>query len=166
MDTWQAINSVRVVRTFADRPISPQHEGQILHAARRAASSKNDQRWAFIACREKEHLRRLAEVGSYAGHVAGAALAIALLAPRGDDYWDLGRAAQNIVLAAWALGIGSVPATVYERAVARRELGYPAGWECPYILSLGYPADPTVLSRPNRPGGRKRLEEVVHEERW
>ncbi len=71
-----------------------------------------------------------------------------------------------MVLAAWELGIGSVPATVYEHDEARALLGYPADWHCEYILSLGYPADPEVLAAPKRPGGRRALAELVHEERW
>jgi nitroreductase len=71
-----------------------------------------------------------------------------------------------MVLAAWELGIGSAPATVYEQARARLLLGYPDGWHCEYIVSFGYPADPGVLTAPNRPGGRKPLADVVHEERW
>lgn len=166
METWQAIQGVRVVREFDGRPLAQEHLDRILHAARRTASSKNTQRWAFIVCRDRDHLRELAEVGPYAGHVAGAAVAIALVSPRDNDRWDLGRAAQNMVLAAWDLGIGSVPATVYEPESAQRLLGYPGDQDCPYLLSFGYPADPSVLTRPNQQGGRKRLEEVVHVERW
>lgn len=166
MDALEAIQTVRVVREFADRPLTAEHERAILNAARRTASSKNKQRWAFIVCREREHLRRLGRVGPYADHIAGAALAVALLAPARDDFWDLGRAAQNMVLAAWELGVGSVPATVYDDDVARRELAYPVDWACPYLLSFGYPVDSTVLTRANRPGGRKKLADVVHEEHW
>jgi nitroreductase len=166
METWQAINTVRVVREFADRPLAPEHLDRILNAARRTASSKNEQRWSFVVCTDREHLRRLSKVGRYAGHLAGAAVAVALLAPGRDDKWDLGRAAQNMVLAAWELGIGSVPATVYDHDMARREIGQPADWDCPYLLSFGYPADTSVLERSNRPGGRKALDQVVHQERW
>ena len=35
MDTWQAINSVRVVREFTDRPLVPDHLTRILNAGRR-----------------------------------------------------------------------------------------------------------------------------------
>ena len=80
--------------------------------------------------------------------------------------FDLGRAAQNMVLAAWELGIGSAPATVYEHEWARGLLGIPPGMECEYVLSFGYPAEPAVLSAPNRAGGRRPLAELVHEERW
>jgi nitroreductase len=80
--------------------------------------------------------------------------------------WDMGRAAQNMVLAAWELGIGSVPATVYDHALAARLLGLPAGQRCDFLLSFGYPADPSKLDAPNRAGGRRSLEEIVHQDRW
>jgi len=54
--------------------------------------------------------------------------------------WDLGRAAQNMTLAAWELGVGSVPATVYNQDLARGLLGYPADRWCEFLLSFGLPA--------------------------
>jgi nitroreductase len=80
--------------------------------------------------------------------------------------WDLGGAAAQMMLVAWELGVGSCPATVYEHDRARELLGFPTGWHCEFILSFGYPADPSVLTRPNRPGGRRPVDELVHEERW
>jgi nitroreductase len=166
MDSLTAIDTIRVVRTFEARPLEPAHLELILNAARRTGSSKNSQTWSFIVCRDRRHLQALSHVGPYAGHLAGAALAIAQLAPAHIDSWDLGRAAQNMVLAAWALGIGSCPVTVYEPELARQLLGYPEDWRCPYLLSFGYPADPSDLTRPNRAGGRRALDQVVREERW
>jgi nitroreductase len=78
----------------------------------------------------------------------------------------LRQAAQNIMLAAWDLGIGSVPATQYEHGLARRLLGYPDALHCEYLLSFGYPADPSDLTRPKKTGGRRPLAAMVHEERW
>lgn len=173
MDTWQAINSVRVVRRFTDEPIAPEHLERILNAGRRAGSSKNQQSWAFITVRDRQHLRLLSEVGRYAGHLAGATVAVALVRPDAKDehqlrsiMWDLGRAAQNMVLAAWELGIGSVPATVYDLALASRLLELPDDQRCDFLLSFGHPADPSVLTAPNRAGGRRSLGEIVHDERW
>jgi nitroreductase len=169
MKTWQAINSVRVVREFAERPIEDERVRRILNSGRRAGSSKNDQAWAFIVVRDRERLRELSKVGRYAGHLAGATIAIALVTPDSAStsaIWDLGRAAQNMVLAAWELGIGSVPATVYDHALAHRLLGLPPARRCDYLLSFGYPADPSVLTAPNRSGGRLPLADLVHEERW
>lgn len=173
MDTWPAIDSIRVIRDFADKPIGAKELEHILNAGRRAGSSKNLQRWAFIVVRDRERLLQLAAVGDFAQPVAGAALAIALVTP--DPHakdaplsvvFDLGRAAQNMVLTAWELGIGSVPATVYNHDLARELLGYPADHHCEYLLSFGYPLDPNVLGAPKSRGGRSKLEEVVHEERW
>jgi nitroreductase len=172
MDVWEAINGIRVIRDFAERPLSAEDEARILNAARRTGSSKNEQTWAFIVIRDRDHLRELTAVGKYADHLAGAALAVALVTPdesagwRNTRMWDIGRAAQSMVLAAWELGIGSAPATVFEQEVAGRLLGLPADRRCHYILSFGYPADPSELSAPNRRGGRKPLEAIVHEERW
>ena len=170
---WAAIAGKRAIRSFADRPLADDHLDRILRAGRRSGSSKNLQRWDFIVCRDREHLRELATLGPFAGHLAGAAAAIALVTPdpRGPEaplsiLFDLGQAAQNMMLAAWELGIGSVPATVYEHDLARRSLGYPADRHCEYLLSFGYPAEADDLTRPLRSGGRVALDELVHEERW
>src|SRR4029079_8150492 len=172
MEVWEAINSVRVIRDFADRPLSPEHEARILNAARRTGSWKTAQTWAFIAIHDRDLLKKLTGVGKYADHLAGAATAVALVTPdesagwRNTRMWDLGRAAQSMVLAAWELGIGSAPATVFEQELVGRLLGLPADRRCHYILSFGYPAAPSELTAPNGAGGRKRLEAVLHEERW
>jgi nitroreductase len=173
LSTWEAIRTKRMVRTFADRPLAPEHLDRILDAGRHAGSSKNLQRWEFIICRDRAHLGELAAVGPYASHLAGAAIAVALVTPNphGPDaplsiLFDLGQAAANMQLAAWELGIGSVPATVYDQDLARQLLGYPADRYCEYLLSFGYPADPSALTAPPRSGGRRPLAELVHEERW
>jgi nitroreductase len=173
MSVWDAVAHKRVIRKFADRPLDPDHLVRILNAGRRAASSKNLQRWEFIVCRDRDHLRELAVVGPWARHLAGAAVAIALVTPdpRAADsphsvLFDLGMAADNMMLVAWELGIGSAPATVYEHDRARELLGYPEDRHCEYILSFGYPADPEDLTRPNQAGGRSALADIVHDERW
>ena len=175
METWEAIRTIRVVRRFSDRPIEDDALRQILDAARHAGSSKNLQRWAFQVVRDRATLERLSHVGAYAGHLAGANVAVATIVPRPQDgawepsesvMWDLGRAAQNMVLAAWDLGIGSAPATVYDEPLCRSILGYPEDRYCGYVWSLGYPADPSDLTRAPKAGGRVGLDDIVHWERW
>jgi Nitroreductase len=170
---WRAIATKRAIRRFADRPLEPDHLDRIVRAGRRSGSAKNLQRWDFIVCLDRKHLGDLAAVGPWAGHLAGAAAGIALVTPdpRADGaplsiLFDLGQVAGNMMLAAWELGIGSVPATVYEHDLARRLLGYPADRRCEYLLSFGYPADPADLTRPAVAGGRRALVEIVHDERW
>ena len=169
----RAIASMRAVRKFADRPLPDDAIAAIVDAGRHAGSSKNTQPWTFIVVRDRARLQELGNVGNWAGHLARAAVGIALVTPDPETaeaplsvYWDLGQAAENMRLAAWELGIGSVPATVYDQDLARRLLGYPGTHHCEYILSFGYPAESAALSRPNKAGGRKPLDEMVHEERW
>lgn len=168
-----AIARKRVIRTFAAEPLAPTDLERILQAGRHAPSSKNRQRWTFIVCQDREHLRTLSKVGPFAGHIAGAAVAVALVTPDPRPpgagrsiLFDLGMAAENMILAAWELGIGSAPATVYEPDLARRLLGFPDDQYCEYVLSFGYPANPQDLTRPPKAGGRRPLDDVVRDERW
>jgi nitroreductase len=170
---WRAIATRRAVRSFTAETLAPEHLERILRAGRHSGSSKNMQRWTFIVCRDRAHLRELSRVGPFSGHLAGAAVAVALVTPdpRAPDaplsiLFDLGLAAENMMLAAWEIGVGSVPATVYDHGLARRLLHYPADQHCEFLLSFGYPADPTALSRPPAPGGRRDLDDMVREERW
>lgn len=170
---WHVVQSRRAIRRFADRPIEPEHLERILNAGRRAQSSKNSQQWAFIVCQDRAHLKELSVVGTWAGHLAGAAAGIALITPDPKTaeaplsvMFDLGMAADSMMLVAWELGIGSVPATVYEHDLVQRLLGYPDGYHCEFLLSFGYPADPSDLTRPLKAGGRLPLDDIVHQERW
>jgi nitroreductase len=173
METWAAITSTRAVRAFDGRQVEQPQLMRILGAGRRAPSSKNSQRWGFVVCRDREHLRELASVGPFAGHVAGAGAAVAIVTPDEPDrrrmewvMFDAGQVAQNMMLAAWDMGIGSAHAAVYEEDRARELLGYPDGQRCDLIISLGYPADPSVLTLPLQKGGRRPPAEVIHWERW
>jgi nitroreductase len=173
MEVLAAIRHIRVVRRYAEQAVPDDVLGAIVDAGRHTGSSKNQQRWDFIVVTSRETLSALGEVGRYADHVPGAAAVIALVTPDPPEprlqlsiAWDIGRAAQNIVLAAWGLGVGSCPVTVYEPDLARHLLGYPAGQRCRYVIALGYPADPEDLRRAPRRGGRKSYQEIVHREQW
>jgi nitroreductase len=173
VSAWDAVREKRAIRRFDPAPLTDAHLERILDAGRRSGSSKNLQRWAFIVVRDRDRLGQLAAVGPWAGHLAGAAAGIALVTPdpRAPDaplsiMFDLGQAAANMMLVAWELGIGSVPATVYDQDRCRAILGFPADRHCEYLLSFGYPADPSTLGAAPRAGGRRPLAEMVHHERW
>jgi nitroreductase len=173
VETWDAIRTRRNVRRFEDRPIEDEDLDRIVAAAALAPSSMNEQRWAFVVCRQRARLQQLAASGDYAGHVASAAATIAFLTPRTDDpetresiALDLGQAVENAMLAAWELGIGSCHASVYDEPMVRTILGYPRELTCDLLVSFGHPADPASLVPPGSRGGRKPLGSLRHEERF
>jgi nitroreductase len=171
METWDAIRARRNVRAYTDEPIEPAQLDRILEAARRTPSSRNWQPWDFVVVTEREHLRELATVWQGAGHVAGSAATIALIAPLSEDEreqaianYDLGQATMSIMIAAADLGIGSGHSAVGDQDLARRLLGLPADRYCAFLIALGHPADRPLA--PLTKINRRPFEEVVHRERW
>jgi nitroreductase len=169
MDVIQAIRTKRAVRVFQDRPLPDEVVAAILNAGRRAQSSKNSQPWHFVAVRERATLAALSKMGTYASHLAGAALAVVIVTPDPNQRWsimfDAGQSAALMQLAAWDLGVGSCPATIYEPEQAQALLGVPPDLHIRAALSLGYAAEPPSGAAPKR-AGRRQLEEVVHYEKW
>lgn len=170
MDVSEAIRTKRAIRKFQDKPLPEEVVHSILNAGRRSQSSKNEQPWQFIAIQDKSVLQALSECGSWAGHLAGAALGVAILTPeptaKFQTMFDAGQAAAFMQLAAWELGVGSVPASIYETEKAREILGFPEEWHLRIALSFGYPVEEEKLSAAPKKGGRRSLEEVVHWDRW
>jgi len=170
MKVSEAIRTKRAIRKFQDKPLPDDVIHIILNAGRRSQSSKNEQAWHFIAIRDQSILEALSKCGTYAGHLAGAALAVAILTPdpegKFQTMFDAGQAAAFMQLAAWELGVGSVPASIYEGEKAREILGFPREWHLRIALSFGYPLDVEMLSAAPKKGGRRSLDEIVHWERW
>jgi nitroreductase len=170
MNVSEAIQTKRAVRKFQHKPLTEEDIRFILNAGRRSQSSKNTQPWQFIAITDKEILRQLSETGTYAGHLAGAALGVAIVHPdpaeRFQVLFDIGQTAAYMQLAAWERGIGSCIASIYEPEKARQILDFPEALTIRFALSFGYPEEAEVITRPPKKGGRRPLEEIVHLNRW
>jgi nitroreductase len=170
MDVAEAIRMKRAVREFKQKPLPEKVVEAILHAGRRAQSSKNTQPWHFIVLQDRSLLVQLAEFGNFAGHLAGAALGVVILTPDPSQRWsimfDAGQAAAYMQLAAWSLGVGSCLASIYEPEQARQLLGFPDDLHARAAISFGYPLDEARLNESPRSGGRRRLEEIVHLDGW
>ena len=169
MDTYQSILSMRSVRRFdLNRPIEDAALHRIVQAGRMSGSSKDSQPWWFIVIQDRDRLQALAQTGNFAQHLAGAALAIAIVFDpkfyRGE--FDSGRAAQNMMLAAWNDGIGSCIASMHREDDCKAVLGVPDEYRLQHIISFGYPlpVEQTIPAVPRR--RRKPLEAIVMEERW
>lgn len=166
----EAIRTKRAVRKFLSETLPGEVVRAILDAGRRSQSSKNEQAWRFVAIQDRQTLKSLSECGQWAGHLAGAGLGVAILTPEPSEkfqtMFDAGQAAAFMQLAAWELGIGSCPASIYEPEKARRILGFPHDLHLRIALSFGYPADVGKLTVTPKRGGRKALTEVVHWNKW
>jgi nitroreductase len=173
MDPYQTILSLRAVRHFTSRPVSDEVLERILQSARWTGSAKNTQPWQFVVVREREMLKALSTCGTYAGHLAGAALGIVLATPPGYALFDAGRLTQNMMLAAWVDGVGSCIASLSDAAKVRALLGIPEALQAHTAVSFGYPqvdAPRTIEGQPMEQVlasmGRRPLKELVHWEKW
>ena len=170
MEVSSAIRTKRAVRQFMDQPLPEESIHTILNAGRRAQSAKNLQPWHFIAIQDHKTLVALSKLGHYAGHLAGAALGIAIITPppeqRFSVLFDAGQSAAYMQLAAWELGIGSCLATIYEPSQARQILGFPEDHHINIIISFGFPQNPDDIIRSPDRGGRRSWDDVVHWEIW
>lgn len=179
MEETRLLRSLRAVRLFSKQPIPAPVLDDILDAARWTGSSKNSQPWELVVVEDRDTLVRLAHLGQFAGHLAGARLAVVLVmgAPYGRTALDAGRLAQNIMLAAWAHGVGSCIASLFpdenERR-AREILGVPDDRTVHTAISLGYPQNADALRvssappevRSSVPLGRRSLHDLVSWERF
>jgi nitroreductase len=162
-DVYRTIITKRDTRAYVDRPLPDESLRRILQAGRMAGSAKNAQPCRFVVIRSREKKQELSGCGQFAQQVPHAAVAVAIVVPNDARELDAGRAAQNMMLAAWSEGIASCPVTMHDVDCARRVLKLPEGRRVSIIVALGYPPEEGI-----QPGGSKRLplEEIVHQETW
>jgi nitroreductase len=171
METWDAIRARRNVRSYRAEPVSAADLDRIAEAAWRAPSASNRQHWVFIVVTDPDDIRALSTVWRGAGHIAGAAAAIAVAVPQADDertrlidYYDLGQATYAMAVAAADLGIGTAHSSVGDQDRAREILGVPGDYDVAFLLGVGYPADRPL--RPIAKPDRRPIGEIVRHGRW
>jgi nitroreductase len=175
MDGYLAVVAKREVRRYLDRPIPEEILTKILQAGRASGSAKNSQPWRFVVLRDRAHRAELAGMIMAPRNLEGCAASIAVVLTNERLRFDAGRVAQNIVVAAWALGVGSCVNSVRPDAQDRMRdaLGYPAEAAVATIVTLGYPARGEPHPNPNakpekvlKRVDRRPLEEIVSYERY
>jgi nitroreductase len=167
MDAYLAVVSRREVRDYLARPLEPEVEHAILDAGRMSGSSKNRQPWTFLVVRDDAAVEAVAESVYEPANVRSAAFVVAIRLSGGPPM-DAGRVAQNMMLAAWALGVGSCPNGVNDRVGLNRALRLDDEDKVPVVISFGYPArkrDPGARSAQQwiERANRKPYDEVVRE---
>lgn len=158
-DTYDAILALRSLRQFEDRALSESDLAAVLKAAQWTGSAKNAQNWSFIVVDDPDQKDKLCDAGAFTTPIRNAPAAICLVQEPAGYEFDTGRLAQNIMLAADALGLATCPITLHRDEVAASVLGLPEGTRCRYAVAIGYPLPGTGATKM---GGRKLLHELVH----
>ena len=169
MDLMEAIYHRRAVRAYTDRPVEPATVMELLRAAVQAPSGRNEQPWEFgvfqgrqrleeFSARAKHHLVQSLppffeahpEIESYAEHHrnifhgAGTLIVIYAVDNRNHNAQDCCLAAQNLMLAAQGLGLGTCPIAHARRWLnlpdVKSELGIPQNLVAIFSVVVGYPA--------------------------
>ena len=173
MDAVKNIMERISVRNYADMEITDAQVRTILEAGMSGPSCVNARDWSFIVVRDPETLNRMADAnGRPAEPLRRAKLGILVC---GDlerafrpapEYWviDGAIAAQNMILAANAMGIGSVWLGTWPQMVRVKKqaelFGLPETQIPHSIIAFGYPADEPAKQKAGFEDDR------VHYEKW
>lgn len=164
MDAYRAIVDKRDQRIFLDRPVPEEALARILQAGRMTGSSKNVEPNRYVVVRDRARVAALAALSPAARWMARAAVIVVIAQTRAHQF-DAGRCAQNMMLAAWADGVGSCPAHLPEAEVSRL-LGIPAEMAVNRVIGFGY-VDPARAAPPASVARRRLpLSELVRWEAW
>jgi len=160
MDALDAIHTRRSIRKYDGRPVSPAQVETLLRAAMAAPSAGNAQPWRFVVVTDRVILDKIPDIHPYAAMVRTAPLGILVLGDTSLDkypgYWvlDCAAAIQNMLLAARAIGLGTVWTGVYptpERVAAFSAMFALPGHVIPHsFVVVGHPAqEPGPVDRFN-----------------
>lgn len=174
MEAIENLLTRRSTRKFIDKPIEAEKLHTILECAMSAPSCVHAEDWSFIVVTDKEKLSKMADANGRPAeplrHAAAGILVCGDLSrayPKAKEYWiiDAAIAAENICLAASALGIGNVWLGTWpqqERVEAQaRIFSLPPDIIPHSIIALGYPEDDITAPRETRYD-----ESRVHFEKW
>lgn len=170
MDLYTAIKTRRSVRAYTDRQIADSDLQKILEAAMLAPSAANEQPWEFVIIRDKKILDKVTGINQYASFAKKAPVCILVCLNEGKEkirgmgIIDVSMCAQNLMLAARGLGIGTVFTGIYpdkDRIEKFQKLaGLPANVIPIGLIVMGYPEIPGnhMVDRYNK--------DAIHHDKW
>ncbi len=173
MNVLEAIRSRCSVRKFKPEMIPDEALQKILEAARWAPSPFNTQPWEFIIIKDKETLKAISKYARYAGYLADAPMAIAVVVTPidvkfswtvrlGEPKFAASKAVMNMLLAAWELGIGTCTVSI-DRDKVGEILNVPKTHFVLSIIPIGYPE---TMPQKHEDSFRKKLEDMVFYEKY
>ncbi|MGI8984637.1 MAG: nitroreductase family protein [Acidimicrobiales bacterium] len=164
MDAYDAILTKRDTRSFSNRPVADDDLRKVLQAGRMAGSAKNQQLNRIVVVTDPGDRAALAGCGRFADWLPACPVVLAIVVPTdGGKAFDIGRMAQNMMVAAQSLGLASCPVTFHDGDCVRDLLGFPDDHEAPMGVGIGHPA-PAEEQRKSSP--RIPLDELVDRDRW
>jgi nitroreductase len=138
-DAFLVIASRRETRAYRPDPLPDEVVRRILQAGRISGSGANRQPWRFVVVRDRALLQRLAPTLYAPGNARAPLLVAVLLEGQRRSPFDGGRAAQNMMLAAWNDGVGACPNGFADEQAARDLLGVRSDQELLVAVTFGYP---------------------------
>jgi nitroreductase len=170
MNVMDAIKTRKSVRAYIDRPVEDDKLNVVLEAARLAPSASNRQEWRFVIVREMGTRKKLAQIAGNQGFIGEAPVVIVACAETDGHVMKCGQlcypidvaiALDHMTLAAVELGLGTCWIGHFDERKVKETLGIPEKIRVVELMSLGYPADPSVI-------GKKRLflKTIVKYEHW
>jgi nitroreductase len=169
MDVFEAIFTRRSIRKYTGEPVSEEDINTILRAGSYAPSANNCQPWQFVVIRDPATLQAIPRLQPYTKMAPQAGCAILVCGDKerqrrpGFVLEDCSAAIENILLAAKALGLGTVwcgmhPITRAAKGMTEL-LGLPKTIIPVGLVVLGHPAE-------DRQVGERFDPARVHYERW
>jgi len=160
MSFIDTVLSRRSIRRYEKQDIPKDVLDKILEAGRQAPSAGNKQPWHFIVLSDYDIKEKLSH-GKWNTFVKDSAITIVGCGYIGDEYgrkWstvDISIALQNMVIAAWGLGIGSCWIGDFKEAEVKSLLNIPEDRKVIALVTFGYPAE-MIESRQKKP-----IDEIV-----
>lgn len=149
-DLFDVLKRRRACRSFVAKEIPDEILKKVVYAGHRAPTGGNIPYRFLIAVKDPIQLRMLkaAAPGYFGESTAAIVVCTDLRGEHGASkidleqctLYDAGAAAENIVLAAYALGLGASFIKSYSETAVRTILNLPEGCRTELIVSLGYPA--------------------------
>ena len=170
MDVYEAMRARKSVRAFLDRPVEEETLRRVLDAARGAPSARNGQEWRFVAVRERHTRERIAEEAARQPFIGTAAVLLACCAETDGRLMRCGQAAYTIdvaiamdhlTLAAAAEGLGTCWIGSFDEGLVKRILGIPDAVRVVQLMPLGYPVDPSPVTK-----SRHEIDAILRWEKW
>jgi nitroreductase len=169
MDVLEAIRSRRSVRKYTDEPVSREFLVRVLDAARWAPSAGNWQPWRFVVVTDPVMVRVIEQVAP-GFHFEAPSVLIVVCWQRDERCSGQARehflaancyiAAQNIVLSAWALGLGTCMIGSFAPSAVAEVLSLPDDVHPETIIAIGYP------QRIPKETPRLALDQLAYLNRW